>query len=112
MSGYFAVTMSATCCQAAFSASLPDHMNHFKVTGAAAAAVDRPARPRPSADNASADARAKRAKPSLEPFLIASPPIFDRHRDRAGQVQVHSPLLTKRFDICTTLTVFVQCGDT
>src|SRR3982751_604127 len=32
MSGYFCVTMSATCSQAFFSTSEPDHMNQFRVT--------------------------------------------------------------------------------
>src|SRR3954451_1319282 len=32
MFGYFCVTMSATCSQAFFSTSEPDHMNQFRVT--------------------------------------------------------------------------------
>src|SRR4029450_3269355 len=32
MSGYFWVTRSATCSQAFFSTSEPDHMNQFRVT--------------------------------------------------------------------------------
>src|SRR4051794_27276822 len=32
MFGYFAVTMSATCSQAFFSTSEPDHMNQLRVT--------------------------------------------------------------------------------
>src|SRR3954451_16375045 len=32
MFGYLAVTMSATCSQAFFSTSEPDHMNQFRVT--------------------------------------------------------------------------------
>jgi hypothetical protein len=33
MFGYFWVTMSATCSQAFFSTSEPDHMNQVRVTG-------------------------------------------------------------------------------
>jgi hypothetical protein len=41
---------------------------------------------------------------------MASPPILPVTMTAQGQVQVHSSLLTKRFDFSTTLTVFVQSG--
>src|ERR1700730_14528262 len=97
MSGYFVVTMSATCCQAAFSASLPDHMNHFKVTGAADAGVDSPAKPKPSTDKASADARAKRATPPVEPFLMAFPPILPVTMTTVGLAQSHPSFADETF---------------
>src|SRR5689334_1401207 len=76
MSGYLAVTMSATCRQAAVSASLPDHMYHLRVTGSAeAAVVDRATRPKPTADTASAETRAKRARPPVKSFLMAFLPF-------------------------------------
>src|SRR5277367_5489526 len=81
MSGYFCVTISATCFHATTSGSVPDHMNHVRCTCSALAAW---------LDRASSDAT-KQARRTPRVLLIGFLPVLLSVSVDAGRRGVRTP---------------------